>query len=96
VIHVVGDKLTIEAADPVIIEAGRAALRALGDEAVPPGTIRGDQPAAASLSTVWQALHDSLGVIQRRATLPAESRPAEQPPAEPGEPQEPATDTDAA
>jgi ATP-dependent Clp protease ATP-binding subunit ClpA len=96
VIHVVGDKLTIEAADPVIIEAGRAALRALGDEAVPPGTIRGDQPAAASLSTVWQALHDSLGVIQRRATLPAESQSAEQPPAEPGEPQEPATDTDAA
>jgi len=92
VIHVAGDKLTIEAADPVIIEAGQAALHALGAEVSSPGTIRGDQPAAASLAVVWQALHDSLGVIQRRATLPAESEPAEQPPAEPGEPQEPGTD----
>jgi ATP-dependent Clp protease ATP-binding subunit ClpA len=82
VIHVTETKLTIEAADPVIIEAARAALNALGDAADPPGTLRGDQPVAASLSTVWQALHDSLGVIQRRATLPAES-PA---PAEPGRP----------
>jgi ATP-dependent Clp protease ATP-binding subunit ClpA len=81
-IHVADDKLTIELADPVIVEAGRSALNALGDDASPPGTIRGDQPFADSFSTVWQALHDSLGVIQRRATLPAETPP----PDEPGEP----------
>ena len=41
-------------------------------QADPAGTIRGDLPVCASLSTVWQALQESLGVIQRRATLPAE------------------------
>ena len=56
---------------------------ALGDEASAPGTIRGDLPVSASLSTVWQALHDSLGVIERRATLPAESAPPDRP-ADPG------------
>jgi ATP-dependent Clp protease ATP-binding subunit ClpA len=75
VIHVAEDKLTIEAADPVIIDAGRAALHALGDEASPPGTIRGDLPVSASLSTVWQALQESLVTIQRRATLPEETPP---------------------
>jgi ATP-dependent Clp protease ATP-binding subunit ClpA len=73
VIQVTGERLTIEAADPVIIEAGRAALDALGDQASPPGTIRGDLPACASLSTVWQALHDSLRSIQQRAAPPAQS-----------------------
>jgi ATP-dependent Clp protease ATP-binding subunit ClpA len=79
VIHVTGDKLTIEASDPVIVGAGRAALDALGDQASPPGTIRGDLPVSASLSAVWQALQDSLGVIQRRATLPAEAPPPDRP-----------------
>ena len=74
-IHVTDDKLTIEASDPVIVQAGLAALRAVGGAADPPGTIRGDLPVSASLSTVWQALEDSLGVIERRATLPAESAP---------------------
>jgi ATP-dependent Clp protease ATP-binding subunit ClpA len=73
VIQVTGERVTIEAADPVMIEAGRAALSALGDQASPPGTIRGDLPACASLSTVWQALHDGLTAIQRRAAQPAES-----------------------
>ena len=73
VIHVTDDKLTIEASDPVIVQTGHAALRAIGEVADPPGTIRGDLPVSASLSNVWQALEDSLGVIQRRATLPAES-----------------------
>jgi ATP-dependent Clp protease ATP-binding subunit ClpA len=73
VVHVTDGKLTIEATDPVIVEAGRAALRALGAEAETSGTIRGDQPAGASLGKVWLALQDSLGIIQRRATLPAES-----------------------
>jgi len=75
-------KLTIAATDPAIVEAGRAALRALGHEAERSGTIRGDQPVTDSLAKVWLALQDSLGIIQRRATLPAESplpNPAEGP-----------------
>ncbi len=72
VIHVTDERLTIEAADPVIVEAGRAALRALGDQADPAGTIRGDLPACASLTAVWQALQESLGTIQRRAAPPAQ------------------------
>jgi ATP-dependent Clp protease ATP-binding subunit ClpA len=79
VIHVTDDKVTIEASDPVIVRAGRAALQAIGNAADPPGTIRGDLPVSASLSTVWQALEDSLGVIQRHASLPAESSPPEGP-----------------
>jgi ATP-dependent Clp protease ATP-binding subunit ClpA len=85
VIHVTDEKLTIEATDPVIVAAGRAALRALGEEAEASGTIRGDQPASDSLTKVWQALQDSLGIIQRRATLPAES-PLPKPPEGPDEP----------
>ncbi len=73
VIHVTGDRLTLEATDPVIIEAGQAALRALGDQASPPGTIRGDLPACANLGMLWQALHDSLYSVRQRAALPAES-----------------------
>jgi ATP-dependent Clp protease ATP-binding subunit ClpA len=72
-IRVTGDQLMIEATDPVIVDLGRAALAALGEKASPPGTIRGDLAESASLANVWQALHDSLGTIQRRATPPAES-----------------------
>jgi len=84
-IQVSGKRLTVEAADPVIIEAGQAALRALGDQASPPGTIRGDLPASASLSTVWQALHDSLQAIQRQAAPPTDAPGG---PGEPGKPSE--------
>ncbi len=73
VIRVEEDRLTIEAADPAIVEAARAALGALGEGTDPSGTIRGDLPVCASLAKVWQALYDSLGVIQRTATLPAET-----------------------
>ena len=79
-IRVTGKQLTIEATDPVIVELGRGAIQALGDKADPPGTIRGDLPVSASLANVWQALHDSLGAIQRRASSPAE------PPDSPGPP----------
>jgi hypothetical protein len=67
----------------VLTEAGRAALHALGDLASPPGTIRGDLPACAGLSTAWQALHDSLHSIQRRAALPADFPAASDKPDEP-------------
>ena len=89
VIRVTDDRLTIEASDPVIVERGRAALRALGDEGDPPDAIRGDLPVSASLSTVWQALYESLGVIQRRATLPPESPGG---PGQPGKPDQPGTE----
>ena len=87
IIRVTDERLTIEATDPVITEAGRAALHALGDQASPPGTIRGDLPACAGLSTAWQALHDSLRSIQRRAALPVDA------PGTPDEPDEPLAGT---
>jgi ATP-dependent Clp protease ATP-binding subunit ClpA len=68
-IRVTGERLVLEAADPAIIEAGRAALTALGGEAEADGVIRGDSPACASLTAVWQALSDSLGAIRRHAAL---------------------------
>jgi ATP-dependent Clp protease ATP-binding subunit ClpC len=67
VIRMDAGRVTVVATDRVIIEAAQAALVALGDQAEPSGTIRGDLPACASLSTAWQALHDSLRAIQRRA-----------------------------
>ncbi len=72
ILRIADDRLTIEAADPIIIAAGRATLEAFGEQADSPGTIRGDHPAAVSLSTVWQALQESLAAIQRRAKLPAD------------------------
>jgi len=85
VIRVADDKLTIEAADPVILRLGRAALDALGDQPEPPGPIRGDLPTAVSFSHVWQALHDSLEDVRRRAA-PQADEPTEVKlkPAEPG------------
>ena len=83
IIRVTDERLTIEATDPVITEAGRAALHALGDQASPPGTIRGDLPPCAGLSTAWQALHDSLRSIQRRAALPADASASPDDPDEP-------------
>jgi ATP-dependent Clp protease ATP-binding subunit ClpA len=70
VIKVTPEKITIEASDQLIIGLGQAALTALGDET---GVIRGDSPVAASLSNVWQALHDSLEGIPRRAVRPTKT-----------------------
>jgi ATP-dependent Clp protease ATP-binding subunit ClpA len=71
VIQVAADRLTIEASDPVIVAAGQAALRALAGDAETVTTIRGDQPAAASLGAVWQALRESLAEIEEQAAAPA-------------------------
>jgi ATP-dependent Clp protease ATP-binding subunit ClpC len=71
-IRVIGDQLRLEADDPVLVQAGRDAIAALGDEEKETGTIPGQLPVSASLSRVWQALLESLADIQRRATLPAE------------------------
>jgi len=86
VIRVTDDHLTIEASDPVIVAAGRAALGALGAAAEPAGTIRGDLPVSASLSSVWQALEESLQSIRRRAASSAD------PPAGPDNPEAPGTE----
>jgi ATP-dependent Clp protease ATP-binding subunit ClpA len=67
VIHVAEDKLTIEAADPLIVTTAQAALRALGDEVVAAGEIRGDQPGMAGLAAVWRELHDTLAKLQDAA-----------------------------
>jgi ATP-dependent Clp protease ATP-binding subunit ClpC len=69
-VHVAGDKITIEATDPLILVTAQAALRALGDEAVAAGEIRGDQPAGAPLAPVWQALRESLATIRQNAEPP--------------------------
>jgi ATP-dependent Clp protease ATP-binding subunit ClpA len=69
-IRVADDRLTIEATDPMIIDLGRAAVEAAGDQADPPGTIRGDQPASESLSDLWVALRDSLDDIRSRLRPP--------------------------
>jgi ATP-dependent Clp protease ATP-binding subunit ClpA len=84
VIRVTGQGVTVEAADPVIVEAGQAALRALGNQASPPGTIRGDVPAAATLSTLWQALHDSLRAMPQGEAAAAEPAGAPDRPDSPG------------
>jgi ATP-dependent Clp protease ATP-binding subunit ClpA len=70
VIHVLDDRLTVDAADPEIVAAGQAALRALGEEAAASGVIRGDQAVGASLAVVWQALRKSLATIERDAAPP--------------------------
>src|SRR5689334_18442080 len=67
-VRVTGDRVTLEAHDPVLVQAGVDALAALDDAAKESGTIRGDLPVSASLSRAWQALFESLKDIQRRAT----------------------------
>jgi ATP-dependent Clp protease ATP-binding subunit ClpA len=76
-IQVTGELVTIVATDPVIIEAGHAAIAARaahgegGMTAAPGGVIRGADlsgAAASSLGAAWQALRDSLAEITRAST----------------------------
>ncbi len=60
IMRVADDRLTIEAADPIIIASGRAALEALGEQADPPKSAATIRPRSAS-ATVWQAMHDCPG-----------------------------------
>jgi ATP-dependent Clp protease ATP-binding subunit ClpC len=85
VIRVTNERVTLEATDPVIIKAGLGALKALGDQADPPGTIRGDLPVSAGLSAVWQALLTGLLAVQRAAT-PAPEESASEEAGQPGKP----------
>jgi ATP-dependent Clp protease ATP-binding subunit ClpA len=80
VLRVTDTSLTIEATDADIVKAARAAAEALGDQADPPGTIRGDLPVSATLGAVWLALNASLENIRRRATVAKAKQPeADQP-----------------
>jgi ATP-dependent Clp protease ATP-binding subunit ClpA len=82
-IEVTEQALRLEATDPVIVGLGREAITALGAQAEAPagqddsagttGVIRGDLPASASLSVVWQALRDSLDDIRSQAAPPGQS-----------------------
>jgi ATP-dependent Clp protease ATP-binding subunit ClpA len=72
-IRVTDQQLTVEVTDPVLVARGRTALLALGEMAQPSGTIRGDLPVSGSMSTVWQALNDSLAAIRRHAAAPRQS-----------------------
>jgi len=83
-IRVQDKQLTIEVTDPVIVDLGRAALDALGEKASPPDIIRGDLPESASVANLWQALHDSLEAIQRRATVPVKLQVSPKDPENPG------------
>jgi Clp amino terminal domain, pathogenicity island component len=69
VLRVTDTSLTIEATDADIIKAAQAAAEALGDQADPPGTIRGELPDSVTLGSVWLALNASLENIRRRATV---------------------------
>jgi Clp amino terminal domain, pathogenicity island component len=79
-IRVTDGQVTIDASDPEILRVAHGTLKVLGDQVAEPGTIPGDLPAAASLSTVWQALRDSLEEILRvaMASKTAQEDPATQ------------------
>jgi ATP-dependent Clp protease ATP-binding subunit ClpC len=90
-IRAAGDRVTLEATDSELVSLASATAEALGDQADPPGTIRGDLPAASSLGKVWQALRDSLEDIRRSAagaakTDAGEPDPPGPPRAEPADP----------
>ncbi len=78
-IEVSDEKLRIVLTDPVIVEAGKEALRAVHASGEPgePGeaataqVIRGDHPAAASLAAVWKELRASLAKIRNASIPPA-------------------------
>jgi ATP-dependent Clp protease ATP-binding subunit ClpC len=72
VIKVTDDRVTLEAADEIIVGIGKTALKALGDQASPPGTISGNLPSGSGLTKVWQALSEALEDIRRRAAAAAE------------------------
>jgi ATP-dependent Clp protease ATP-binding subunit ClpA len=99
VLRVSDTSLTVEATDPDLIKAAKAAAEALGEQADPPGTIRGDLPDSVTLGSVWLALQASLENIRRRAVAakavaarsgqaqagPEDVRPGAHPAESPGE-----------
>jgi ATP-dependent Clp protease ATP-binding subunit ClpC len=72
------DRVTLEATDPVLIEAARAALEAVGG-GDPAGTVRGDLPEAIRFRAVWLALNEALQDFRRRAPAASGEAPGEAP-----------------
>jgi ATP-dependent Clp protease ATP-binding subunit ClpA len=74
-VTVTDESVTLTATDPVLIRRAQDTLSALaaatGGE---PGPIRGDHAFSASLSVVWEALHDSLDDIRRHAVTATATR----------------------
>jgi hypothetical protein len=103
-IQVADEILTIVLTDPVIVEAGKEALRAVnaraaegaeGEGASATSTvIRGDNPFAVGLAAVWLELRKTLTTLadplaQTRSVKLAVRLPSAFDPAEPGERSEP-------
>ncbi len=66
-VEVTDGRLSVVITDPTLVTLAGSAVEALGDAANdPPGVIRGDLPAAASLAEVWRAVEASLHDIRRR------------------------------
>jgi ATP-dependent Clp protease ATP-binding subunit ClpA len=92
-LQVTDETLTIVATDPVIVEAGREALRAVhasgeGSESATATVIRGDHPGAENLAKVWLELRRTLTTLTggTEATEAATSEAGEGGPAEEGTP----------
>jgi hypothetical protein len=87
-VQVTGELVTIVAADPELVKAANAAVRALGTDGAPGAVIRGatlkGQPAIG-LAKAWQALHDALTAIavREQAESPAAEEAAEEPDVDP-------------
>jgi ATP-dependent Clp protease ATP-binding subunit ClpC len=83
-LQVADETLTVVIVDPVLVAAGKAALKAVnagddksggigeadagGGDSATTSVIRGDHPAAASLAAVWRELRDSLAKIADSAS----------------------------
>ena len=84
-IQVTSELVTVVAADPVLVEAGQAALVALaaaggegGESGAPGGVIRGADlrgAAANSLGAAWEALRDSLVEISHASDAAEQDDP---------------------
>jgi ATP-dependent Clp protease ATP-binding subunit ClpC len=83
-IQVADETLTVVIVDPVLVAAGKDALKAVNasggpgaGDAATSSVIRGDHPAAASLTRVWRELRDSLARMSDAApSSPASSSTA--------------------
>jgi ATP-dependent Clp protease ATP-binding subunit ClpC len=98
-LQVTDETLTIVATDPVIVEAGREALRAVnasgeGSESATATVIRGDHPGAEHLAQVWLELRRTLTTLADGPEGKPEVREAAAAEAEEGGPAEIGTPAD--
>jgi ATP-dependent Clp protease ATP-binding subunit ClpA len=95
-LQVTDETLTIVATDPVIVAAGRAALRAVnasgeGSESATATVIRGDHPGAEHLAQVWLELRRTLTTLTDGTDTELAATEADTPGAEEGGPAEEGT-----